>query len=43
MIFDDLETWRVIYSQFVGIDFKYGMTFTLNNAPRLRIALKLEL
>ena len=31
MTFDDLGTWRVIYSQFVGADSKYGISFALNN------------
>ena len=30
MTFDDLDTWRVTYSQFVGADSKYDI-FSLKN------------
>ena len=30
MTFDDLDTWRVTYSQFVG---QSGISFALNNDP----------
>ena len=44
MTSDELDTWRVVYSQFVGADFKYGISFALNKTTsmRLRIAVKLE-
>ena len=32
MTLDDLDTWRVIYSQFVGADSKSGISFALNSA-----------
>ena len=31
MTFDDLDTWRVIYNQFVGVDSKSGISAALNN------------
>ena len=33
MTSDDFDTWRVLYSQFVGADFKSGISFVLNNVP----------
>ena len=33
MTFDDLDTLRVMYSQIVGADSKYGISFALNNVP----------
>ena len=33
MTFDDLDTWRVTCSQFVGADSKSGISFALNNDP----------
>ena len=33
MTFDDLDTWRVVYSQLVGADSKSGISFALNNDP----------
>ena len=31
MTFDEIDTWRFIYCQFVGADSKYGISFALNN------------
>ena len=31
MTFDDLDTRRVVCSQFVSADSKYGLSFALNN------------
>ena len=31
MTLDDVDTWRVIYSQFIGADSKYGIDFALTN------------
>ena len=31
MTYDDIDTWRVIYSQFVDADSKSGIGFALNN------------
>ena len=31
MNFDDLDTWRVIHSQFVGTDSKSGINVALNS------------
>ena len=42
MTSDDFDTWRFVYSQFVGADSKYGISYALNNVPGLRIAVKLE-
>ena len=33
MTFDDLDTWRVTYGQFVGADSKSGISLALNNDP----------
>ena len=33
MALDDLDTWRVMHSQFVGADCKSGISFALNNDP----------
>ena len=33
MTSDEFDTWRVVYSQFVGADFKYGISFALNIVP----------
>ena len=33
MTFDDVDTWWVICSQFVGADSRYGISFALNNDP----------
>ena len=30
---DDFDTWRVMCSQFVGADSKYGISFALSNDP----------
>ena len=31
MISDELDTWRLLYSQFVGADSESGISFALNN------------
>ena len=33
MTSDDLDTWWVFHSQFVGADSRYGISFALNNVP----------
>ena len=33
MTLDDIDTWWVIYSQFVGTDYKSGISFALSNDP----------
>ena len=43
MTFDDLDTWRVTYSQFVGADSKYGISFALNNDPEAQDSCKLRI
>ena len=42
MTSDDFDTWWVVYSQFVGADFKSGISFALNNVPEATLAVKLE-
>ena len=41
MTFDDLDTRRVTYSQFVGANSKYGISFALNNDPEAQGSCKL--
>ena len=43
MIFDDLDTWRVTYSQFVGADSKSGISFAVNNDPEAQGSCKLRI
>ena len=43
MTSDDLDTWRVMHIVFIGANFESDIRFTINNDPRLRIAIKLEL
>ena len=43
MTFDDLDTWRVTYSQFVGADSKYVISFALNNDPEAQGSCKLRI
>ena len=33
MTSDEFDTWWVVYSQFVGDNSKYGISFALNNVP----------
>ena len=40
MTSDDFDTWRVVYSQFVGADSKYGISFALNNVPEAQNSCK---
>ena len=40
MALDDVDTWRVIYGQFVGADSKYGNSFALNNDPEAQDSCK---
>ena len=42
MIFGDLDTWRVIYSQFVGADSKSVIGFSLNNVPEAQDSCKVR-
>ena len=43
MTFDDLDTWRVTYSQFVDADFKYDISSALNNDPEAQGSCKLRI
>ena len=43
MTSDDLDTWRVIHSQFVGADSKSGISFALNNAPEAKYSCKVRI
>ena len=42
MTLDDLDTWGVAYSQFVGVDSKYGIGFALNNVPEAQDSYKVR-
>ena len=37
MTLDDLDTWRVIYSVFIGADLESDIHFALNNHPDAQI------
>ena len=43
MTFDDLDTWWVTYSQFVGADSKSGISFALNNDLKAQGSCKLRI
>ena len=43
MTFDDLDSWLVPYSQFVGPDSKSGISFDLNNDPEAQGSCKLRI
>ena len=43
MTFDDLDTWRVTYGQFVGADSKSGISFALNNDPEAQGSCQLRI
>ena len=43
MTSDDLDTWRVIYGRIVGADFKYGISFALNNCPEAQNSCKVRI
>ena len=43
MTTDDLDTWRDIYSQFVGADSKSGISFALNNDPEAQASCKFRI
>ena len=43
MTFDDLDTWWVIYSQFVGVNSKSGISFALNNDQEAQDSYKLRI
>ena len=43
MTFDDLDTWRVIYGQFEGVDSKSGINFALNNDPEAQDSCKVRI
>ena len=40
MTFDDLDTWWIFYSRFVGADSKYNIIFVLNNDPEAQASCK---
>ena len=42
MTSDDFDTWRVVYSQFVGADSKFGISFALNNVPEAQDSCKVR-
>ena len=42
MTSDDPDTWRVVYSQFVGADSKPGIIFALNNDPEAQDGCKVS-
>ena len=42
MTLDDLDTWRVIFSQFVGADSVSGIHFALNNDPEAQDSYKVR-
>ena len=42
MTLDDLDTWPVVYSQFVGADSKYDIAFALNNVPEAQASCKVR-
>ena len=42
MTSDDFDTWRVVYSQFVGADSKSGISFALNNVPEAQDSCKVR-
>ena len=43
MTFDDLDTWRGIYSQFVGADSKSGISFAVKNDPEAQDSCKVKI
>ena len=43
MTSDDLDTWRVIYSVFLGAEFESDIYFALNNNPDAQIRKKKHL
>ena len=43
MTFDDIDTWRVIYSQFVGVDSIFGISFALNNVSEAQDSYKIRI
>ena len=42
MTSDDFDTWWVVYSQFVGSDSKYGISFALNNVAEAQDSCKVR-
>ena len=42
MTSDDFDTWRVVYSRFVGADPKSGISFALNNVPEAQESCKVR-
>ena len=42
-VLDDLDTWRVIYSQLVGANSKYAIIFALNNNPEAKNSCKVRI
>ena len=43
MTLDALDTWRVSYSQFVGADSEFGITFALNSDPEAEDSCKVRI
>ena len=43
MTFDDLDTWRITYGQFVSADSKSGISFALNMGPEAQGSCKLRI
>ena len=42
MTFDDLDTWRVVYGQFVGADSKSGISVARNDVPEAQDGCKVR-
>ena len=40
MTSDDIDTWGVINSQFIGVHSKYDISFALNNVPEVQDSCK---
>ena len=43
MTFDNLDTWRIIYSQFVSAASKSGISFVPNNYPEAQDGCKVRI
>ena len=43
MTLDDLDTWQVMYSVFLGAAFEFGTSFTLNNDPEVHGSYKVKI
>ena len=42
MTSDDFDKWRVVYSQFVDVDSKFGISFVLNDVPEAQDTCKVR-